>query len=146
LEESTGHETEAEQFTDGDSAGKTMRGDRQRHSLAIVLLFVLGLVGCNTAVIPAPTKNPVPAGMALGDVRRLIVLPIDKSTKTQWDNPASTSQKVLREFFASLQASNKWNIESTKLGSCGLKGEGRFFVNPNESGALFPLYQPVYKI
>ncbi|MCZ6624277.1 MAG: hypothetical protein O7B35_08630 [Deltaproteobacteria bacterium] len=89
-----------------------MRGKRQRYSLHLVFLCVLGMAGCLGALIPEPTKNAVPAGMALEDVRRLIVLSIDKSTKTQWDNPASTSQKVLREVFAALQASNKWGIES----------------------------------
>jgi len=89
-----------------------MREKRQRHAIAIVLLLVLGMAGCLGALIPEPTKNPVPAGLALKDVRRLIVLSIDKSAKTQWDNPTTTSQKVLREVFASLQASNKWGIES----------------------------------
>lgn len=113
LEENPGNETEAEQCTNGDLAGKTMKGNRQRYSVYLVLLCVLGMVGCHTVSIPEPTKNLVPPGMPLETVRRLIVLSIDESSaKSEWENPTTPSQKVLKEVFAVLKSRSHWRIEA----------------------------------
>jgi hypothetical protein len=51
--------------------------------------------------------------MPLETVRRLIVLSIDRSSsKSEWENPTMTSQKMLKEVFAILKSSSQWHIEA----------------------------------
>ncbi len=89
-----------------------MRKSRGREILVIILLLSVGLVGCRSALIPIPTKNPVPRGMPLEDVRLLIALSIDPLSKTNW-NPSSTpSQRALKEMFAGGQSNPQWRLEA----------------------------------
>jgi hypothetical protein len=96
-----------------DWDGATMRRNCPRYSLHIVLCLALGLAGCHTVQIPEPTKNLVPPGMPLETVRRLIVLSIDRSSaNSEWENPTTTSQKVLKEVFTILKSNSQWHIEA----------------------------------
>lgn len=80
--------------------------------IAILLVLGVGIVGCRSALIPAPTKNPIPAGMSLEDIKLLIALSIDPSVKTNWNTTSTPSQKALKEMFTSGQSNPQWSLEA----------------------------------
>lgn len=87
--------------------------------LAIILFLGMGLLGCRSALIPIPTKNPIPPGMSLEDVRLLIALSIDPLAKANWNTTATPSHKVLKEMSVGGQSNPEWRLESIELQAIG---------------------------
>ncbi len=89
-----------------------MRRSRGGQILVVILLLSVGLVSCRSALIPTATKNPIPSGMSLEDVRLLIALSIDGSVKTNWSTTPTPSHKILQELFANSQTDSLWTLEN----------------------------------
>lgn len=89
-----------------------MRRSRGGQILAIILFLSMGLVGCRSALIPPATKNPIPSGMSLEDVRLLIALSIDGSVKANCSTTPTPSHKVMKELFAISQTDLLWTLDN----------------------------------
>jgi len=96
---------------------------------AVIMIMVI-LGGCHTAVIQQPTKNHVPSGMSVADVRRLITASVGLASRTQWDNSTTTAQKVMKEIFSMYNARSEWRIESIEPRAirASIAQRGKYYV------------------